>query len=76
MLFSFSKISACCNPAVSATIANIRGFEEATSLIWIHTAETVSRFRFDNDCVINHGRFKEEHIVKEALYSGPLSVNR
>ncbi len=48
---------------------------ETTSLIWIHTAETHS-FAFENVKAIDHGRFKDERLVKEAVHSGPQALNR
>ncbi len=49
---------------------------ETTSLIWMHTAETGHSFDFENAKAIDHGRFKGERLVKEALHSGPQAVNR
>ncbi len=42
----------------------------------MHTAETGHSFDFENAKAIDHGRFKGERLVKEALHSGPQAVNR
>ncbi len=49
---------------------------ETTSLIWMHTAETGHSFDFENAKAVDHGRFKGERFVKDALHSGPQAVNR
>ncbi len=49
---------------------------ETTVLIWLHTAETGHSFVFENAKAVNHGRFKEERLVNEALHAGPQTVNR
>ncbi len=42
----------------------------------MHTAETGHSFYFENAKAIDHGRVKGERLVKEALHSGPQTVNR
>ncbi len=42
----------------------------------MHTAETGHSFYFENAEAIDYGRFKWERLVKEALHSGPQTVNR
>ncbi len=49
---------------------------ETTSFIWMLTAENCHRFKFENAKAVNHGRFKEERLVNEALHAGPQAVNR
>ncbi len=49
---------------------------EATSLIWMHTAETGHSFEFESAKDVDNGHFKGERLVKEALHSGQQSVNR
>ncbi len=49
---------------------------ETTSFIWMLTAETCHRLDFENAKAVNHGRFKEERLVNEALHSEPQAVNR
>ncbi len=43
--------------------------EHQGAVIGMHTAETGYRFDFEDAKAIDHGRFKGERLVKEALYS-------
>ncbi len=47
---------------------------EATPLAWMNTAETGHSLDFENAKSIDHGHFKGQRLVKEALHSGPRSV--
>ncbi len=46
-----------------------------TSLTWMYITKTVHHFDSEHAKAIDHGCFKGERLVKEALHSGPQPVN-
>ncbi len=43
---------------------------------WMHIAETSHSFNFENAKAVDHGRFKRDRLVKEALHLELQAFNR